>query len=71
MTVANSSSIRVSASSLPTRPEADGKGAWKTLGSSGAKRRRWVALLAVSDRAPIVRPWKAPMNARKLGRPVA
>ena len=41
------------------RPDSDSSsayGAWYTPGISGPKPRRWIALLAVSDSAPIVRP---------------
>ena len=70
-TVANSSSSRVIDSSVVTPRAPDGNGAWNTGPSSGANRRRWLALDAVSERAPKVRPWKAPMKAMKLGLPVA
>ena len=62
-TVAKSSSIRAIDSSVLTPRAADGKGAWNTDESRGAKRRRWLAFEAVSESAPYVRPWKPPMNA--------
>ena len=37
---------------------------------AGPKPRRCTALLAVSDSAPIVRPWKPPRKAMRFGRPV-
>ena len=62
-TVLNSSSMRASESSVVIPRDAVGNGAWNTCESSGAKRRRWLAFEAVSDNAPKVRPWKAPMKA--------
>src|SRR5204863_8289366 len=43
-------------------------GAWETSPSSGEKWRRWAGLDAVSERAPIERPWKQPKNAIIRGR---
>jgi hypothetical protein len=51
-------------------PLFDGNGTWNTPAINGAKPSRWITLLPVSDSAPRVRPWKAPVKAMKFGRRV-
>src|SRR5690348_10726800 len=46
-------------------------GAWNTPGTGAPNPERYFALLAVSARLPVERPWKAPRNAIAFGRPVA
>ena len=45
-------------------------GAWNVPGVTMPNPARWRALLAVSERLPSERPWKAPKKAMALGRPV-
>ena len=45
-------------------------GAWKLPGVTMPNPPRWRDLLAVRDRLPRERPWKAPRKAITFGRPV-